>query len=92
MKTFLITYDLKKVGQNYSELYNAIKSLGDWQHPMESVWLVAVDSQFVFANDLYDKVKETIDENDSLFVVDITSQDRQGWMPKSLWEWLKNVN
>lgn len=41
MRIYLITYDLKQIGQNYSELYNSIKSLGDWRHPMESVWFVA---------------------------------------------------
>lgn len=33
-KIFLITYDLKEPGQDYSELYEAIKGLGDWQHPI----------------------------------------------------------
>lgn len=35
-KTFLITYDLKKPGQSYSELYEAIKNVGYRQHPLES--------------------------------------------------------
>ena len=30
----LITYDLKQPGRNYTDLYEAIKSLGDWQHPL----------------------------------------------------------
>lgn len=46
-KIFLITYDLKEPGQDYSELYEAIKGLGDWQHPLESMWLVKVNDFIV---------------------------------------------
>ncbi|MBR4996621.1 MAG: hypothetical protein IKY84_01940 [Bacteroidaceae bacterium] len=89
MKIFLIAYDLKKVGRNYNELYSEIKSLGDWHHPLESVWFVAIDEMFVTANEIYEKLHPVIDDNDNIIVYDVTSQDRQGWAPKSLWSWLK---
>ena len=87
-KTFLVTYDLKIPGQNYSDLYDAIKSEGDWQHPLESTWVVKTDN-LVLANTIYEHLRPCIDENDSLFIVEITAQDRQGWLAKSFWEWLK---
>ena len=87
-KTFLVTYDLKRPGQNYSDLYDAIKSEGDWQHPLESTWVVKTDN-LVLANTIYEHLRPCIDENDSLFIVEITAQDRQGWLAKSFWEWLK---
>lgn len=36
----LISYDLKQPGRNYDDLYEAIKTLGDWWHCLESVWIV----------------------------------------------------
>ena len=87
-KTFLITYDLKRPGQNYSDLYDAIKSEGDWQHPLESIWAVKTGTS-VSAGTLYKRLRPLIDENDSLFIVEITDQDRQGWLAKSFWTWLK---
>jgi hypothetical protein len=89
VKTFLITYDLKKPGQSYSELYEAIKNVGDWQHPLESTWIVRVDSYFS-AQNIYETLRLRIDDNDSLFIVEITKQDRQGWLSKTIWAWLKN--
>ncbi len=86
-KTYLITYDLKKPGQNYSELYAAIKNEGDWQHPLESTWVVKVGS-FATANNIYERLRPKIDQNDFLFVVEITKQDRQGWLAKTFWTWL----
>lgn len=88
-KIFLITYDLKKPGQNYNELYDAIKGCGEWQHPLESTWVIKVGSQFS-SNDIYNHLRPKIDEGDLMFVVDITNQDRQGWLAKTFWEWLKN--
>ena len=87
-KTFLITYDLKRPGQNYSDLYDAIKSEGDWQHPLESIWAVKTGTS-VSARTLYKRLRSYIDEKDSLFIVEITDQDRQGWLAKSFWTWLK---
>lgn len=92
MKTFIITYDLRQPERNYSALYEAIKNVageGNWQHPMESVWVVSVQETFS-ANDVYNAVRKEIDNNDSLFVVEITTTDRQGWLAKSFWEWMKN--
>ena len=86
-KTYLITYDIKKPGQNYSELYTAIKNEGDWQHPLESTWVVKVGS-FTTANNIYERLRPKIDQNDFLFVVEITKQDRQGWLAKTFWTWL----
>ena len=87
-KLFLITYDLKKPGQNYTELYDSIKGCGQWQHPMESTWVVKV-SNLTSSNDIYNLLRPKIDDNDFLFVVEITDQDRQGWLAKTFWEWLK---
>ena len=33
---YIISYDLKIPGRDYTSLYDAIKSLGDWQHLLES--------------------------------------------------------
>ena len=93
MKLYSITYDLKQPGRKYNELYDAIKNMagtGNWQHPMESLWVVAVSSYSRTTGVvIYDSIRPYIDENDSLFVTLIDHVDRQGWMPKSFWKWLK---
>ncbi len=93
MKLFAITYDLRQPGRKYNELYEAIKTLagdGNWQHPMESFWVIAVsDYSYRDAGSFYEEFRKYIDGNDSLFVVRIDQGDRQGWMPKSFWIWLK---
>ena len=82
---YLITYDLKAPGRDYNALYEEIKLIGETFHPLESVWFV---KSTLKANDIYTKLRLKIDDNDSFFVVNITNQDRQGWLPKTAWEWL----
>ena len=87
-KTFLVTYDLKRPEQNYSDLYDAIKSEGDWQHPLESTWMVKTNPDNC-ANLIYKNIKPTMSEYESLFIVDITGCQRSGWISKNTWKWLK---
>lgn len=35
-----ISYDLNTPGKDYTALYDAIKSLGSWCHPVDSTWYV----------------------------------------------------
>ena len=93
MKLFAIIYDLRQPGRKYNELYDAIKVIAketNWQHPMESFWVVAVSDYSIWdANKIYEELRKHIDANDSLFVVRIDGAERQGWMPKNFWTWLK---
>lgn len=87
MNVYLISYDLRKPGQNYTPLYDAIKAYGDWQHPMESLWAVYAGGD---ADSISDNLRKHLDDNDCLFVARLADRDRQGWMPRSFWEWLKD--
>ncbi len=82
---YLVTYDLKKPGQNYSTLYDAIKSLGSWWHYLDSTWLV--DTNFYSANSVSEKLTPHIDKNDNLLVIGVKN-DYQGYLPEDAWDWL----
>lgn len=84
---YLITYDLKAEGRDYNDLYDKIKSLGNNFHPLESTWFI---KSSLPVNDISSHLRTAMDDNDYLFVVDITRQGRQGWMAKTAWEWLRN--
>lgn len=84
MAVYLITYDLKKPGQNYGNLYEEIKSLGDWAHYLESVWFV--DTSFT-STQIRERLLPHIDQNDNLFICRVV-RDYDGWAHKELWKWL----
>ncbi len=85
---YLITYDLKTPDGDYNSLYEEIKSIGANEnncHPLESTWLIESD---LSVEEIYTRIKSKLNEKDLIFVVNITQQKRQGWMPKIAWEWL----
>ena len=83
---YSVSYDLRKPGRNYDELYKVIKSAPSYCHPLESLWFIRTNET---VQTWSDRLRKQIDENDLLFVVDITGQAYSGWLPQSAWEWLK---
>ena len=86
---FLISYDINESLYDYTELKESIKALGDFQHPMESLWFV--DSQIEDVNVVVERLKGAFrSANDHIFVLKLSdpSINRQGWMPRSFWGWL----
>ena len=80
----LVTYDLKKPGQDYSAVHDTIKSFGIWWHYLESTWLV---DSFLTADQIAVKVRQHIDQNDRLLVIGVTSESA-GWLPQDAWDWI----
>lgn len=92
MKYFLISYDLHSLGmteQNYSDLYDEIKSLGvEWKHPMESTWIVLTGDDITPVQ-IRERLKKHIKNNDLLFIVNVTTQEYAGWLASSFWDWFR---
>lgn len=66
---FMINYDLRKPGRNYEPLYAAIKALGRFVHPLQSLWFVSSDAT---VGSLRDYLSKHVDSNDMLLVVAVT--------------------
>lgn len=89
MKTYIITYDLKESnnGYNYMLFYDAIKSLKNWEHFCEAAWFVKSN---LTANEIFNILKPTLDNNSLLFVTEINIDNKAGWIHKNIWPWLNN--
>lgn len=83
---YAINYDLKRPGQNYEMLYDAIKSCGTWWHYLGSTWLVDTS---LGATAIWERLAPHVDKNDLVLVVGVT-RDYSGWLPKDAWEWLNS--
>lgn len=83
---FLVSYDLKAPNRNYDDLYATLKTAKAWWHYLESTWLLYTDDGIC---EWQKKIKCVIDDNDSFIVIDITKQERNGWLPKKAWEWIR---
>ena len=83
MSVYLVTYDLRIPGRDYSALYKEIKSLGASARHMESTWFV--DST-LSSNAIRDRLTRVMDANDYLFITRIA--DYSGRLPQEAWDWL----
>lgn len=88
-KAYAITFDLRDKSQNYADLYNVVKSIGEWKHPLEPLWIVVIDDPTYDANKIFNRLKPYMQPADMVFIVDMTRMDRQGWMPNTAWDLLK---
>lgn len=87
MNKYLITYELNNKSKDYIDLYNKIKTYS-WWHYIESTWIIKTDKD---ANTINTSLRPFIDESsDFLLVVKIENSERQGWLPKKAWDWLKS--
>ena len=81
---YAINYDLKKPGQDYTDLHEAIKSCGDWWHFLGSTWLVDTPLN---AQDVWQRLAPLVDGNDIVLVIGVT-REYQGWLPQQAWDWI----
>lgn len=89
-RVYIISYDLKVPGKDYAKLYEAIKQLGAWQHPLESTWVVA--SNDYDQNSIYKALMGTMEPNDLLLIFEVKPKQRQGWLAKSFWSWMDGID
>ncbi len=86
MAVQLITYDLRRPGQDYAGLYVAIQSLGTWWHGVESVWLVETNSS---SAQIRNALNAHINANDSLLVANLGGDWATLGLVKDYTEWLR---
>lgn len=75
MNTILVSYDLRAPGKDYARLWEHLQSYQDYIKPLESFWLLRTSYS---AEQVRNTVKQYIDANDRLIVINVTS-DAAAW-------------
>ena len=76
MSMHLITYDVNRPGQNYTLLYQAIKSYGTYWRCMQNAWVIRTSNSAVQVRDHLGKY---IDANEKLFITKVTEAAWSGF-------------
>lgn len=82
-----ISYDLKKPGRDYSSLYDKIKNLGAWCHPVDSTWYM--DTTLSVAS-VRDTLRTVMDSSDALIVTTASIPGAWFGLDNNVSNWLKN--
>lgn len=75
MNIILVSYDLMSPGQDYSKLGAHLRSYPGYIKPLESLWFLKTSYS---ASKVRDRVKNYVDSNDRLMVIDVTG-DSAAW-------------
>jgi hypothetical protein len=86
VKMFLVTYDLFRPGQDYTDLIEAIKQMGiTWAHPQLSVWIVRSNTT---AAAIRDSLLRYLDSNDKLLVCELGPEAAWSNQGQAISKWL----
>ena len=84
---YLVSYDLVKSSErDYTPVYEAIKAIGPWWHYLESTWIIHTRQD---VNYVVDAIHAVMRKGDRLLVVQIDNQNRNGWLPREAWDWIR---
>ena len=83
MSVLLITYDLKKPGQDYTDFMKIIKDYS-WARLSESSYSIETAES---PKAVYEKLSPHIDENDQLYIINL-KKPYWGLGPKAVNDWL----
>jgi hypothetical protein len=87
MSIYMIGYDLNKPGQNYENLFTAIKKLSNnWWHCLDSTWLIKSDNTAV---SIRDALRPHIDASDELLVAKLSGEGAWAGFNEECSVWLK---
>ena len=83
---FLISYDLKFPGGDYSGLYKELKHspTKKWWHHVESTWIILTDES---AGELWARIKSNIDKDDTVIIIEVRD-NASGWLTERAWNWI----
>jgi hypothetical protein len=84
MKWYTVSYDLNSPGQDYSKLIAKIKDISNgYYNALKSFWIIGHPGN---AETIFDQLSPLIDNNDLLFVSELT-QDNWWKMSKDFGDW-----
>jgi hypothetical protein len=85
-KFFSVTFKFVTPRPAEEILEAAFNSGLDWFKYAPNCWIIWTTSD---AEKWYERLRPIIQEKDSLFIVAIRVEERQGWMSAKFWEWLR---
>lgn len=87
MKLFLISIEV--LPERLAAVSNVIRGAKAWWHHIEDTWIIATNKSL---EDWKVAIRNVIDDQDSFLIVEITGCERNGWLPKDAWIWLRDRN
>ena len=86
-KTFYHIYATPKKGESIESIEKKLDLAIDWFKYSKSVWIVYSTSD---VSKWMKRLKPLVEPDGRLFICELNISNRNGWMNKSFWDWLKD--
>ena len=85
---FFMIYIERDKDIKYKDVKKKMDSALDWYRLNEKLWIVYSSSD---PDKWYGRLQKLVEDSGSLFICQLEESNRQGWMSKEFWEWLKKA-
>ncbi len=85
--TYIVLYDLSSPGQNYEDVHKTIKDYSGWAKLGGSAYVISTSDSAV---EIRDKISESMDSNDQLFVGEVNAPAAWRGIGDEVSDWLMN--
>lgn len=86
MANFFIVYLDQKLDVTAEHVKEKMNKALDWYRIDPKTWVLYSNSS---VEKLYARLSPLAKEEGNIFICELNVGNRQGWMPKSFWEWLR---
>lgn len=83
---FYMIYINRMASVSYDEVEARMNKALDWYRITESLWIVYSNST---PERLYERLSPLVKDSGNVFICELNVHNRQGWMKKGFWKWLK---
>lgn len=86
-KFYHISFNFEGRSPPTDAIKEVLNDATDWATYAPNCWLIY--STAAEAGTWYARLKKIVHEDDSIFVCELAIENRQGFLPKTIWEWIK---
>lgn len=73
MQRYIISYDLYRPANNYSDFTTQIKQLGeDWEHPLANLWIITTQ---LYAEEIRQILSDYLNNGDKLYICEVGNDE-----------------
>jgi hypothetical protein len=85
-KILQITFNFEGRKAPTEEINKVLNKALSWVAYAPNCWMIFTSTED--ANTWYTRLRKVVNRDDSVFVCELNIENRQGWLPRSVWKWI----
>ncbi|MGY4469334.1 hypothetical protein ACVWWK_005043 [Bradyrhizobium sp. LB9.1b] len=69
-----------------AQIKGVLNKAVDWVNYAPNCWMIYTST--TSAATWYARLRKVVDNDDSIFVCELNLDNRQGWLPQNVWDWI----